>query len=369
MDFGDAIARHDPDLGSFLLLDEGGGLDPTGEGPLSGMLVGVKDLVDVGGWPTTNGAAPPPGPPAERDAPVVASLRERGARVIGKTALNEYAYGVTGYNAHHGWILNPRDRSRTAGGSSGGSAAAVAAGVVDVGLGTDTSGSVRLPAACCGIYGFKAAHGAFPMEGVTPLAPSLDSVGFLTADVADLCRVLSVEELPDAGDVTAGELGVDLEVPALPSEHWAIFRSEVWDVHGKRFTRDPDQYGRDVQRSLRLPIGDADRAREATARWRTRYVEAAEGFDVLLGPVLDGAAPSVRAVRRDYERDEALVRQRLLRHTPQFNALGWPALTCPTARGPVQLACRPGDEAKMLAVAASIGLPREAVLAEPISRS
>ena len=351
MEFEQARSQYDPTLDSFVLFDRGGGLDPAGDGPLSGLIVAVKDLIDVGGWPTTNGTSGDPPEPASRDAAVVASLRRIGARIIGKTALNEYAYGVTGYNPHHGWILNPRDRSRTAGGSSGGSAAAVAAGVADIGVGTDTSGSIRLPAACCGVYGFKAAHGAYDMTGVTPLAPSFDSIGFLATDVAILCRVLGVEELPAYREIRVGEIGVDLETPALPHDHWTVFRAEAWAVHHERFTANPDRYGKDVQRSLRLAIGDVESARDVVAKWCDRYEQATADFDVLVGPVLDGAAPLVEAVRRDYERGETWVRQRLLRHTPVYNALGWPALSCPTTAGNVQLAARPGDEAKMLAVA------------------
>ena len=356
MDVEQVLAKYDPTLGSFLLFDRSGGLEPTGRGPLSGLVVAVKDLIDVGGWPTTNGSSVDSCEPASSDAAVVSWLRRNGARVIGKTALNEYAYGVTGYNPHHGWILNPRDRSRTAGGSSGGSAAAVAAGVVDIGVGTDTSGSVRLPAACCDVYGFKAANGAYDMTGITPLAPSFDSVGFLTATVSDLCHMLGIGDLPDPSTVRVGELGVDLETPGLPHEHWTIFRAEAWAVHGERFTANPDQYGNDVQRSLRLPIGDVSKARDVVAAWQERFTAAVADFDVLHGPVLDGAAPLVDAVRRDYERGETFVRQRLLRHTPVYNALGWPALSCPTATENVQLAARPGDEAKLLAVAASIGV-------------
>jgi aspartyl-tRNA(Asn)/glutamyl-tRNA(Gln) amidotransferase subunit A len=346
------LANYDPELGSFLYFAGPDGLPPTGSGALDGMTVAVKDLIDVAGWPTTNGASIAPAQPAAVDAPIVAMLRERGASIVGKTALNEYAYGVTGYNPHHGWIVNPRDRSRTASGSSGGSAAAVAAGVADIGIGTDTSGSVRLPAACCGVYGFKAAHGAYPMDGVTPLAPSLDSLGFLTADLATLATVLDLS--PDGGDVVVGELGVDLEVPPLPGEHWTIFRAEVWAVHGDRFTRDPAHYGRDVQRNLGLPIGDVEHARDVMAAWRERYAEATAGFDVVRGPVMDGAAPSIEAVGRDFDRGEGFVRARLLRHTPPANALGWPALACPTSAEAVQLMARPGDEAKLLAAAASV---------------
>lgn len=355
----DALYTQD-ELGCFLLRDAGKGLEPTGTGSLDGRSVAVKDLINVAGWPTTNGASESPDEPAALDAVVVADLRQRGGRIIGKTALNEYAYGVTGYNPHHGWIRNPRDRSRTASGSSGGSAAAVAAGLADIGVGTDTSGSIRIPAACCEVFGFKAAHGAFAMDGVTPLAPSLDSMGFFTRDVASLAAVLEpvLDGLPpyesvDLDDIAIGEIGVDLEVPDLPLEQWTIFRHEVWQIHGERFTRNPGHYGKDVQRNLRLPIGDVIQAQETMSRWRERYALATSEADVVVGPVLDGLAPTIEAVRRDYERDESLIRRRLLRHTPQANALGWAALAYPSADGPVQVMAPEGCEELLLAVAAS----------------
>lgn len=342
---------YDSSLGSFILFDDEGP-PPTGSGNLDGFTIAVKDLIDVAGWPTTNGASTASTPPAAIDASVVSDLRRRGGRVIGKTALNEYAYGVTGYNPNHGWILNPLDRSRTAGGSSGGSAAAVAAGVADIGVGTDTSGSIRLPAACCGCYGFKAAHGAYPMDGVTPLAPSLDSIGFITRDVGTLAAVMKLE-MPSDADVAVGEVGVDLEVPPLPQEQWTIFRHEVWQIHGDRFTADPDHYGADVQRNLTLPIGDVAQARTVMDAWRRRYLELAAGFDVILGPVMDGLAPTVAAVSRDYHLGESLVRNRMLRHTPQANALRWAALAYPTDSGPVQVMAPPGKESALLAIAAT----------------
>jgi aspartyl-tRNA(Asn)/glutamyl-tRNA(Gln) amidotransferase subunit A len=130
----------------------------------------------------------------------------QGAVILGKANLNEYAYGVSGHNPHFGTIRSPADRARTAGGSSGGSAAAVAAGICDIGVGTDTSGSVRIPAACCGVYGFKAAHGGYPMRGVFPLAATYDSIGFFATHVPTLSRVLDVA-VPD---------GVNAVDPARP---------------------------------------------------------------------------------------------------------------------------------------------------------
>jgi aspartyl-tRNA(Asn)/glutamyl-tRNA(Gln) amidotransferase subunit A len=355
-----AADRVDPDLGMFITLDTDAVLREAEQargGRLAGMLVAVKDLVDTAGTRTTYGSSIFAEHVPDRDAPVVARLRDEGAVVLGKTNLNEFAYGVSAYNPHYGATLTPRDRGRTAGGSSSGSAAAVSAGVCRLAVGTDTSGSVRIPAACCGVYGFKVAHGALSVEGIYPLAERYDSVGFFAAGVEDLQLVLDLPELPDPAGLRVGRLGVDLETPELPqSAHWSHFREQVWEVHGERFEREPEGYGRDLQWKLRLSIGDVEAARRTLDAFRARFLEAVAGWDVLTGPLLDGAAPTLEAARADYERDEFLVGERLLRHTPVYNELGWPALAVPTESGPVQVAAPPGGEAAILAVAAEIGL-------------
>jgi amidase len=156
------------------------------DGPDAGPRLAVKDCIDVAGLPTTAGC-PVVAEMAERaraDAPVVASAREGGARVVGKTGLTELCWSASGINHWAGTPLNPRDPRRLPGGSSTGSAVAVATGEADVAFGTDTGGSVRVPAACCGVAGLKTTHGRVPVKGVYPLAPSLDTVGPLGADVA-----------------------------------------------------------------------------------------------------------------------------------------------------------------------------------------
>ncbi len=195
---GRALDRVDPAVGAFItiddsLLDQARNAPP---GPLHGLIGTIKDLIDTAGVRTTRGSALFIDRVPSRSASIVERLQRAGMIWLGKTNLNEFAYGVSGYNPHFGAVRNPRDLQRTAGGSSGGSAAAVALGACDVALGTDTSGSVRIPAACCGVYGFKAAHGAYPTDGVFPLAGSLDSLGFLTADVATLARVLALPPRP-----------------------------------------------------------------------------------------------------------------------------------------------------------------------------
>src|SRR5579859_4746021 len=156
-------------------------LDAPGGGPR----LAVKDCIDTEGLPTTAGcqAVAEQAAPADRDAPVVAAARRAGARIVGKTSLTELCWSASGVNPWLGTPPNPLDPRRIPGGSSSGSAVAVAAGEADVALGTDTGGSVRIPAACCGITGLKTTWGRIPLDGVYPLAPSMDTVGPLGLDV------------------------------------------------------------------------------------------------------------------------------------------------------------------------------------------
>ena len=157
-------------------------LDPAGPG----VRLAVKDCIDVAGLPTTVGCPviAERTRPADQDAAVVAAARRSGAQIVGKTNLSELCWSAAGTNAWSGMPVNPADPRRLPGGSSSGSAVAVAAGEADVALGTDTGGSVRIPAACCGVVGLKTTWGRVPVQGVYPLAPSLDTVGPLGADVA-----------------------------------------------------------------------------------------------------------------------------------------------------------------------------------------
>ena len=157
-------------------------LDAPGDGPR----LAVKDCIDIEGLPTTVGCQliAEQARPAARDAAVVTAARRAGARIVGKTNLAELCWSASGVNPWSGTPVNPADPRRLPGGSSSGSAVAVAAGEADVALGTDTGGSIRIPAACCGIAGLKTTWGRVPVDGVYPLAPSLDTVGPLGADVA-----------------------------------------------------------------------------------------------------------------------------------------------------------------------------------------
>lgn len=169
-----------------------------------GLRVAVKDCIDVEGVITSAGSAviAATAAPASADAACLAGFRASGARVVGKTNLHELCFGSSGVNPHYGTPTNPIDAGRVPGGSSSGSAVAVATGRADVALGTDTTGSIRTPAACCGVAGLKPTFGVVPVEGVRPLAPSLDTVGVLAATVAGLAAGAT---MLDAG-LTDGDL-------------------------------------------------------------------------------------------------------------------------------------------------------------------
>ncbi|MCG6206585.1 amidase [Rhodopseudomonas sp. HC1] len=184
------VMRHSNDVGAFVpgpLLQ----VAATAQGPLDGLSFAVKDLIDVAGtitgggnpdWMRTHG-------PALRSAPVVERLLAAGASLRGKTITDELAFSLEGVNAHYGTPLNPACPDRIPGGSSSGSASAVAAGLVDFALGTDTGGSVRVPASFCGLYGMRPTHDAIPLDGVLPFAPSYDTVGWFARDAEMLARV------------------------------------------------------------------------------------------------------------------------------------------------------------------------------------
>lgn len=218
-DILDAIDRHNPSLNAYITVSGDAAIaaaerveklvaqkkDP---GPLAGVPLAIKDLILTADAPTTGGSKIfGGGIPAGNDAPVVRRLRKAGAIILGKTNLHEVALGVTSENEHFGPVRNPWNAEHVAGGSSGGSAAAVAAGLCAAAVGTDTRGSIRIPASCCGVTGFKPTYGLLPNEGVVPLSPSLDHVGPMTHTVADAALLL--------GAMTGGRAGVERFLKAL----------------------------------------------------------------------------------------------------------------------------------------------------------
>jgi amidase len=292
----------------------------------AGPRLAVKDCIDIAGLPTTAGCpvVAEMAEPAETDAAVITSAREAGARIVGKTGLTELCWSASGINHWAGTPVNPRDPRRLPGGSSSGSAVAIATGEADVAFGTDTGGSIRIPAACCGVAGLKTAHGRVPVKGVYPLAPSLDTVGPLGADLA------------------AVELGMRLiepsfEVAATPVALVAG-RVEVPDSLGEA---DP-AVAEAVDRALaaagvavtRVPGWDADAASSAIG-----VLIDAEGFrcNAYLMPYLRQLSPHVRrnmergarltpADRAAAERARAAVRAAFDRLLADFPVLVLPTL-------------------------------------------
>ena len=188
-------------------------LDSPGDGPR----LAVKDCIDVEGLPTTVGCQliAEQASPAARDASVVAAARRAGARIVGKTNLAELCWSASGLNPWSGTPVNPADPRRIPGGSSSGSAVAVAAGEADVALGTDTGGSVRIPAACCAIAGLKTTWGRVPVDGVYPLAPSLDTVGPLGADVTAVelgMRLIEPGFAAGSCELAVGRIRPDIDI-------------------------------------------------------------------------------------------------------------------------------------------------------------
>jgi Asp-tRNA(Asn)/Glu-tRNA(Gln) amidotransferase A subunit family amidase len=286
-------------------------------------------------------------------ATAVATLEAAGYAIVGKTNLHEFAYGITSENPHFGAVVNPLDRSRIPGGSSGGSAAAVAAGLCEVALGTDSAGSIRIPAACCGIVGFKPTHGIVPMDGCFPLAPSYDTGGPMARDVAGCATMMKAldSRLPSAEvDLSGVRVGTawfehadplvrkavehvaalfperrELDLPLLQEETYPVFMREAADVHRDLFAEHADLYGENVrtkiERCLSVTDEQYERAVGARAQYGEDFFAAAQGVDLILTPTLECVAPPIA--------DDLVLRERLIRLTYPFNATGWPALALP----------------------------------------
>ena len=376
-------------------------------GPLDGVPIAWKDLIDVEGVTTTAASAlRRDAPPARADAPVVARLAAAGMVCVGKTNLTELAYSGLGLNPHFGTPQNPLAPDRIPGGSSAGSAVAVAAGVVPCAIGTDTSGSIRVPAAFCGLVGFKPTAARVPRDGVLPLAPSLDSVGPLTTSVADAIvldallrgaappqRVddralaglrlvvpdgdLSADAEPDvAGALSAAldalaDAGAVVERRALRAvdearslldEHGSLVAHEAWRVHRDLLdSPDADRLDRRVLRRLRDGRGLPPEGRETLLRERPRLQAAlAEelGDALAVWPAVRHRAPELAPLDRD---DDLFARVNVstLRNTIPGSFLDMPGVTLPSGGAGILLSGPPGADAHVLAAA----LGAEAALA------
>jgi aspartyl-tRNA(Asn)/glutamyl-tRNA(Gln) amidotransferase subunit A len=317
------VERLNPALNAYLRVDP---QPAAGDGPLAGIPICIKDVIDVAGMPTTAGAARWECRPAA-DAPAVARLRAAGAVIVGKGHTNEFAYGIDGENPHWGACSNPHDLARICGGSSSGPAVATAAGMALAGLGTDTSGSIRVPAALCGLVGIRPTMGRISRAGVVPLASSYDTVGPLCRTVEDTVLLFSVltgervelaalarprlgviQELFEAAEdyvaegvlEAAGAVGelvpVRLERLRYALEaHRNIQFAEAAAAHAPWFDAQRDRYSEPVR--ARLEAGRLlPAAAYAFAQWARSLIveemaEKMRGLDALVAPTVGFVAP------------------------------------------------------------------------------
>jgi Asp-tRNA(Asn)/Glu-tRNA(Gln) amidotransferase A subunit family amidase len=324
----------------------------------------------------------------QRSATAVTLLAEAGYAIVGKTNLHEFAYGITSENPHYGDVVNPLDRGRIPGGSSGGSAAALAAGLCDAALGTDSAGSIRIPAACCGIVGFKPTHGLVPIDGCWPLAPSYDTGGPMARDVAGCIGMMKalvpgfepltvplselkvgVAWLEHADPLVRARVGeaaelLHAEPVDLPLAEYAtypVFMAEAADVHRALFAEYAGEYGENVrtkvERCLAVSPEEVEQAQGARDRYLDDFNEAFGDYDLVVTPTLECVAPPVGI-------GDLALRERLIRLTYPFNFVGTPALALPCGAAEdglpasVSLAGRRGTDGYVLGA----GLALEAAL-------
>ena len=388
------IGDRDPSLGAFTtVFEESARADAERtdraiaagryRGPLHGVPVSIKDLIDVAGVPTTAASRVTGHRPAAADAPVVARLRAAGAILVGKCNLHEFAFGTTGEDSSFGPTRHPLDPDRSPGGSSSGSAVSVATGMAFASLGTDTGGSIRIPAAACGLVGLKPTFGDVSCDGVVPLAPSLDHVGPLTRCVRD-ARVLYHTIRDDQGGQSAATIGttrklgcprpyflerLDDEVRAgferaltrLTDADWTVedapvlyapdaatiylhlVLAEAAAVHAVTLERQPQDYTPSVR--LRLELGrylmaeDYARAQQGRAVLARAVDAALAEHDALVLPGLAIPAPPLGVAEVNVGGVAESVRSITLRLTQPFSTTGHPAVSIPCGRTKSGLPC------------------------------
>ncbi|WP_441624207.1 amidase [Cupriavidus sp. RAF12] len=368
--------------------------------PLEGLPIAIKDLIDTKGMETRYGSAAYLGNLPAADADIVRSLVERGAIVIGKTTTHEFAWGVTTASARFGDTLNPLDRSRIPGGSSGGAAAAIAHGAVMAGVGTDTGGSVRIPAALCGVVGFKPTLGTLSTRGVFPLAPSCDHVGLLGEQVDDVVMLADALhiEVPESDAWLSARLGVIREIAPVPLspdiaaafdgamrrlaqvfacvnigtsglfdavfdafasivlieggiEH---FRRNDWDRIATHYN--PETVDR-LKRAETMDLRAYAAAQQTRRKFTARLHEVMSTVDYLVLPTCPCIAPHLDASNVSIGDWTGTVREALMTYTAPFNIAGFPAISIPLPTGDhslpaaLQIVARPGDDGALLQIA------------------
>ena len=345
-------------------------------GPLHGIPIGLKDLIDTAGVKTTCGSALFKDRVSTDDAEIVRRLKDAGAVLIGKQNMQEFAYGGTSTSSHFGPVRNPWDTDRIAGGSSGGSAAAVATSMCFGALGTDTGGSVREPAAFCGIVGLKPTYGRVSTRGVFPLSPSLDHVGPLCRNVVDTALLLQAIAGYDKWDTTSVEWPVDSYTEALntktkprlgivrhpyfddldpeiesatndalkqlsnlsadvleidlPPTPTAVQAPEVYAVHAEYFTTSPELYGRWIQERLKQAAMVNTVAyiegRQELDRLRRSMADIFSEVDLLVTPTTP--VPPI-TITEALNMSPEPAGELWLRNTRPFNAYGLPTISIP----------------------------------------
>jgi aspartyl-tRNA(Asn)/glutamyl-tRNA(Gln) amidotransferase subunit A len=349
-------------------------LEPAGEG----VTLAVKDLFDTAGVRTTYGSAVFRDHVPTESATAVARLEAAGYVNVGKANLHEFAWGITSENEHYGWVPNPVAPGRIAGGSSGGNAAALAAGLADAAIGTDSGGSIRIPAACCGVTGFKPTFGLVPLDGCFPLAPSYDHAGPMARDVAGCERMMEALapgfETVDVAldDLVVGVAWTEVAEPLvrarveaaaalLPGGRpmdvpmplgYEVFLREAAQVHEPIWREHRELYGANVaakmERALRVTDEEIERAIRERDLYREQIAGVMDGLDLLLTPTLAMVAPPSGL-------GDLALRDALLRFTLPWNTVGAPALALPCGSAEeglpasVQLVGRAGDDALVLA--------------------
>lgn len=360
-------------------------LAPAERGALHGSTLAVKDIIDVAGLPTRAGSSFFRRDP-QRDAPVVAALRAAGALVVGKTNTHEFAWGITTENPHFGRTGNAWDPARTPGGSSGGSGAAVAADLADIALGTDTLGSIRIPAALNGVSGLRPATGALPLDDIFPLSLGLDTVGPFAHDLATVQLVYEVLAHALVPAATIGRVArlrggrwdsvdaavtaaLDAAVAALRDGGVVVEDVTWWDdalvaavatvqqraaarVHEPFFAEHRDEYGADVRARVEHALSVTEEAETAArltiARAGTSWNVALARFDVALAPSVGSEAP-LGPVPKTF-RDETIPL------VTAASAFGLPVAAVPMGFGPagmplgMQLIALGGDAAPAFAL-------------------